>query len=356
MAVRRSKGSASADFRSLVAHHPRSFALAVGVGLAISTVALLEAAFFLVDRVQGRPAVVETDDGEMFVDDDVLGYALLPGSRVRSTKSVDGENVYDVVYTADGYGRRVTPSSGPTSADDVIVLFGCSNTFGEGVEDDQTLAHYLGLSFPDRAVINAAFRGYGPQQMLALLEDGRLDRFVEGKSVTAIYLFIDYHVERAVGSMVVTTTWGANMPAYVLDEEGRPVRLGSFRSTRPLTNWFYALVSKSNVLGHYNVDLPILTAGHYELTARIIEESAKRLAQKARRSQFLFVLHPTATRGPSLVPHLDRSVVEVLDYEGLWGRADTEFVIAGDWHPTPRAHETLAARIADSMAAGEHVR
>jgi hypothetical protein len=292
----------------------------------------------------------------MFVDDELLGYALAPGSHVRSTKSVDGETVYDVVYTADEYGRRVTPSSGPTSADDVIVLFGCSNTFGEGVEDDQTLAHYIGLAFPDRAVLNQAFRGYGPQQMLAMIEDGRLDRWVEGKSVTAIYLFIDAHVERAVGSMVVTTTWGAQMPAYALDEVGRPVRQGSFRSTRPLTNWFYALASKSNVLGHYNVDLPILTASHYRLTARLIDESAKRLAQKARRSQFLFVLHPTATRGPSLVPYLDRSVVQVLDYEGLWGRADTEFVIEGDWHPTPRAHETLAARIADHMATGEPVR
>ena len=88
-----------------------------------------------------------------------------------------------------------------------MVFFGGSNTFGEGVEDNQTMPFFFAAAAPDTAVYNYGFCGYGPQQMLALLEDHRIDPLIDGRDVIGVYLFIDAHVQRAVGSMVVVTTW-----------------------------------------------------------------------------------------------------------------------------------------------------
>ncbi len=345
----RSSGSPAADIQHIMERAPRRFASAFGVVLSLMLLGAIEGVFYLLTLREHAPLEVMKDTGSHFDGDDLLGYRLAPASRMHSVKEVDGRTIYDVVYTADSAGRRVTASSGPDTSGEVILFFGDSNTFGEGVNDDETLPHAVGLLVHDAAIYNYGFRGYGPQQMLAMLEDGRLDSLIEGRSVTAVYLFIDAHVQRAIGSMVVVTSWGTNMPRYVLDSDDRPVLRGSFRSSRPITHWLYALASKSRLLGRYHIDLPPTAARHFHLTARIIEESAKRIAAKAGRSRFVLALHPTVKTGKNLGREFSDPSVGVLDYSGLWASNDTRYLIDGDWHPTPLAHHTLAEKLVEDI-------
>jgi hypothetical protein len=50
-------------------------------------------------------------------------------------------------------------------------------------------------------------------------------------------------------------------------------------------------------------------------------------------------------RRDKLAPCFQDTGVEVLDYVGLYGRSDPDYVIEGDWHPTPRAYRALAEAI-----------
>lgn len=334
---------------------PRLAAAAAGLGFTLAILGVAECCFYLLDAGETGPEVLTRDGPSHFIGDDLLGYAVAPGSAMTSYKAIDGRVAYDVVYTIDAEGHRITPSSSPDATRDVVIFFGCSNTFGEGVHDDETLPYYVGLNLQDHAIINAAFRGYGPQQMLAMLEDGRLDAALEGRSVTAVYLFIDAHVQRAIGSMAVVTAWGADMPRYVLDASGQPQLMGSFRSSRPFVNALYAIASKSNILRHYRVELPPRSDAQFLLTARLIEASALRIANIADESHFYVVLHPSVKTGELLKPHLEGTGVEVLDYTGLWSPDDTRYAIEGDWHPTPLAHRTLADKLAADIASHANV-
>jgi hypothetical protein len=339
--------------RYLFTRRPAATALAIGMLLAGMVLFAVESAFEALAAREPRPEEIMsgTYTTEFFVDDPVLGYGPALGFRATATKQVDGVTIYDVVYTIDEQGRRVTPP--PAVADGPMVLFfGDSNTFGEGVKDTETLPSYVAGLDRSATVLNYGFCGYGPQGMLAMLEDGRLDDVVRGRDVIGVYLFIDAHVARAIGSMVVTTTWGADMPQYVSSGDHDVERRGSFRTGRSWENWFFALASRYRTLTHFRGDLPPLRDPHFDLTARLLAESARELHARAASSRFYVVLHPHVLTADKLLPHLEGTGIEVLNYVGLYDRNDKDFMIDKDWHPTPLAYQTIAGALVRDLGLG----
>ena len=116
-------------------------------------------------------------EGGYFGDDDELGYAPAPGRRVTSRKTMGKQLVYDVAYTFSGQGARVTKGD---RNGDTWLFMGCSFTFGEGVNDDETLPAYFSAGLGHQAnVVNLGFHGYGPHQMLRSLETDRLRPLID---------------------------------------------------------------------------------------------------------------------------------------------------------------------------------
>lgn len=70
-----------------------------------------------------------------------FGYRVRPGVHTSRRLAQNGEVIYDVSYTIgkDGYRKA---SSGETFN---AYIYGGSHTFGEGLNDNETLAHYLSL-------------------------------------------------------------------------------------------------------------------------------------------------------------------------------------------------------------------
>ena len=84
-----------------------------------------------------------------------------------------GASIYKAEYTIDSNLLRETLSAetGPT-----IAFFGDSFTFGEGVNDAETLPQaFADLLGRRERVLNLGFSGYGPHQFLAELQTGRFD-------------------------------------------------------------------------------------------------------------------------------------------------------------------------------------
>lgn len=167
------------------------------------------------------------DGFDQIVDD--VGY--IPGAnyRVTSKRIADGRTIYDVVYTVDEHGFRVTPKAGD-NPEACVLLFGDSFTFGEGVQDDQTFgADMVKMSGGKVAVYNLGESGWSTNHLLAGLQSGRFAKAVTCKPTDAVYLMLQDHVGRAVGR----SPWDKHGPRYKLGPDGTPVRDGNFDSGGP---------------------------------------------------------------------------------------------------------------------------
>jgi hypothetical protein len=157
--------------------------------------------------------------------DDVLGYAPDANAKVTSRKFHGNELIYDAVYTMDNDGLRVGPPSSAAATGACLIFMGDSHSFGEGLNDDQTLPYQLGVKSGGRyAVYNFGFSGYGPHQMLANLQTGRLSHIVRCQPTHFFYTALLEHVPRVAG----LAAWDRHGPRFVLDAGGNAVRDGNF--------------------------------------------------------------------------------------------------------------------------------
>ncbi|WP_202899143.1 SGNH/GDSL hydrolase family protein [Methylocapsa aurea] len=124
-----------------------------------------------------------------------------------------GAEVYSVDYTIDQNLLRQTRSceSGPT-----IVFFGCSYTFGDGVNDADTLPQQFADLFDHKQrVLNLGFSGYGPQQFLREIETGYFDSVIGAQSTVFVFLTAAWHAERTA----CKSYWTALAPRYALEND-----------------------------------------------------------------------------------------------------------------------------------------
>ena len=151
-----------------------------------------------------------------------LGYSASPGVfRAKKTRGFGTRLIYDVTYTIDANGLRQTPAPGCGPA---VFFFGSSTTFGEGVNDSETLPFYFAEATHLRAV-NFGLNGYGPHQMLRMLEVDRPGVAGAGVPQLVVYLADSDHILRAAGLAV----WDQDGPLYG-DRDGRATYSGSFRA------------------------------------------------------------------------------------------------------------------------------
>ncbi len=164
------------------------------------------------------------------VQDDVLGWAPQKGMLVHAFKAnpeglfhhPEGA-LFDVTYTIDGNGLRVSPPWRKNDLAGTVLFFGCSYTFGEGLPDNETLPYQVGrLSGGRYRTINFAFEGYSPAQMLASLEHGRLKQVMDTTPTDAFYVAAPIHVWRVAGR----TSWGGHAPRYILTGSGAVTQAG----------------------------------------------------------------------------------------------------------------------------------
>jgi hypothetical protein len=147
-----------------------------------------------------------------------------PGEfRARKLAS-DGELIYDVNYTIDSNGFRVTPQFEGVAKRSFNFL-GDSFTFGEGVQDRETMAYFVGdesrKAGKSVTVKNFGMSGGGVHQALAILQSK-----LPIDAHTHFMLTTPWHASRAACADFFTL----GSPKYVLGSSGEAVRDGYCRS------------------------------------------------------------------------------------------------------------------------------
>ena len=109
-------------------------------------------------------SVLRQHTPDIAVRDERYGYVLRPNAHDR-----ERQPDFDVMYTVDATGHRVTPS--PEQPRATVAFVGDSFTFGDGVEDTQTYSWLLGTQWSDVKVVNAGVSGWGITQGYLAIAD-----------------------------------------------------------------------------------------------------------------------------------------------------------------------------------------
>jgi len=160
---------------------------------------LLEALTAKSERVSG--AVVEKG---FFAYRPGIGWgAAGPGTfPARKIDRQSGTVIFDVTYSIDDTLSRKTESlaDGPT-----VAFFGDSFTFGEGVNDGETMPQaFADLTNHRLHVLNLGFPGYGPHQVLHALETGTFDSALGSRVRLIVLMTAPWHAERTACRLTYT--------------------------------------------------------------------------------------------------------------------------------------------------------
>lgn len=328
---------------ALLAILPSGLKLSVVITLLMIT-AIEGSCYFL--NQQSGPEVTSSQEPAIQGPHKDLGYAAIPGISSQSTKKYGDKIIYDVTYTLDEYGRRTNPGIAAQVADRYVLFFGGSFTFGEGLKDNQTLPASLAAILPDWKPYNYGHPGYGPQHVLTLLQQADLAEQVSEKDGILIYPIISAHVQRAIGSMIVYSSWGFNMPNYTLDSSGALVRNADFTSGRPLKAMLYSLLARSQLIKYIGLDMPIKESEEdMRLTAKIIAAAKQAYTSHFGNDNFYTLIWPGASTAKALIPYLEEEGIMTLDYFDAFDSGNEDYRIAGDGHPSALATEHLAQRL-----------
>ncbi len=286
---------------------------------------------------------------------DVLGYAPYKNMTVSHLRKHNNVLDFRVVYTIDSKGLRITPECN-TDCTGSILFFGCSLTFGTGVEDHETLPYKVSIGTQRKYhVHNFGYRGYGPHQMLAALEHGLVEPIVENPPEYVIYQTFPDHIRRAAG----LAEWDSHGPKYILNTEGTLLSAGHFDdsekqedteitlSQRVKFQLIKSLIIKK-ILDTYQFHYQVFSEAHIRLFVEIVNYSQQIIQARYPHCNFEILFWDSEDRisrniekklkGKGLHVHLMSNILP--DYQRK--RLSDYSLSLYDTHPSALAYQLIA--------------
>ena len=257
---------------------------------------------------------------------------------------------YNVTYTTNKYGLRVAPHDlrltqlNPNFKN--VIFFGCSFTFGEGVNDnesipfvfeDQSQGHYKAYNF--------AFHGYGAHQMLRILESDTIDKVItDRKPAIAIYQACTFHIERSAFKYPYIQ-WDTKGPRYRLDRNGNLVL-----STSKYSERLFRILSSSHLFSHLLDRLYLKRRTEYDIRLFIeMIKRSKKIFEDKYNGEFYVVYWDTYSDPDTkkIMSKLEKEQIGFFYASKIFGVNNMEnylekYAIAGEGHPNKLAYELIA--------------
>ncbi len=300
----------------------------------------------LPDQITGEPRPL---DQPSYKIKSPVGYALAPNDEAVHVKRLGDRPIISATYLIDAFGRRETRVPNAEDRGRFLLFFGDSNTFGEGVNQTETIPYQVGLMAPDYRPYNYAVSGYGPAQALDLIRWRDLPVEITEPSGIAVFIFLPTLIDRVRGASPVSAGWGMHFSCYQLNANGRLIRRGDFVHARPFLTLFYYLVTQSNVAQYFGLTFPReIRPGDFDLTAAVLAEIRRQIGIKLKVRRFYVVLAPVtgweARISRQLIPYLQRRNVSYLDLTGMFDASEPGYRLP-DYHYSARSDRMIARRL-----------
>jgi hypothetical protein len=154
----------------------------------------------------------------------------------------------------------------------------------------------------------------------------------------------------------VSTSWGRHFPYYTEGPRGELHTRGNFVHGRPFVTLGYFLWTRTGFAQYLGLDLPpSYSAAHYRLTAKVLKESHRLLAQQLNLRGFVVILSQVYDDTQRRIMEgmreaLAREGILYLDYTRLYDGRDLRYRLAKhDYHNSSTANQLIAARLAADL-------
>ena len=276
----------------------------------------------------------------------LIGYKPKKNFQYFEKKKIDNKIILDAVYSINNDGFRVTGSQ-EVDSDKCLVFYGGSITFGQSLNDEDTLPYILGNFFNENIkIFNFGFNGYGPHQFLSYLDHFENLSFFKCKKTIFIYSYISDHVGRVVGKR----SWGAKSPRYI-EDNNRLIFSGLFY------DYPFKLVMK--VRNNWNSSKFLRIIYNFEnvnindekLFVKVLKNIEQRLFQKFKDPIFIYVHWNDEILKVKNIQNYQFSLIQnflslrnTIDLKDVLIDQTKEYFnnIPGDFHPTKIANATIA--------------
>lgn len=281
--------------------------------------------------------------------DSLLGYR--PDNNKYSTgKKIFGDTlIYEMSYHLDSSGHRVTPDS--LSANKKFGIFlGCSFTFGDGLNDNETIPFFFSKNTKTFKGYNFGYSGYGPNHALVKLQHDSLNKIVTQKEGIGFYVYIHDHINRTIGSMSNFTINHGKAPCFEIEKENL-VHKGLFIDAHPDQSWVYKKMRENGFCRYFGIGYPFwLREKDFELTAKVLEEISKEFQKNFHTDQFYVIIYPSMSQkeyesDENIVKYLKIKKIKYLDYRKIFDTTTEGYFIPHDHHPTALANDILTKQI-----------
>ncbi len=200
----------------------RNRALIFNIGFIFLAIGAIEQYFITKDKDPNKT----TNSPGSACDSPILGF--IPAKNfVNHNVSYRGDTLlYDVKCTIDENGLRKTPPIIPNDSTKSVVFFGCSFTFGWGLNDNEVMPNIVQENVKNNyKVYNFGYNGYGPHHMLAAIEHNMVAPVLKYPPKVFIYVAMDVHYYRVLG----LNCYSRNALKYELDPKtNEPICVGHF--------------------------------------------------------------------------------------------------------------------------------
>jgi|GEM_PF-1398702 len=337
--------SVSARLKQLLQNHSKAVAVFLGLFMAYCTFMTVEfSCRYYFKHFYQEPYTQQTYwEPSSTVRDSIMGSKLQADTTISHAYVVNDSLIYKQYYHIDEFGRRITPSTKPDSLYDQFALItGCSFAFGYGLNEQETISHFID-SLTGKRPYNYAVSGYGTQQTLELLRSRDLHSEIDEPNGVLIHLFIDDHIKRLIGSRRLIKLWASHFPYYYLDGNELK-RNGSFWSGRHVQSRFYRAISESAFIGLFDIDVPwFVTDGHLKLFSTVLGEAKKEFLKQYPEGRFVVIIGPNSKLAPRVKNVLEEINMEVLDCANLLDKEKKEYKIHWtEGHPSTKYHLEIA--------------
>lgn len=276
-----------------------------------------------------------------------LGWGPKAPGAYPTEKRVDGKTIYRVTYTIDDDLLRHTATAAPGP---VVAFFGDSNTFGDGLDDKDTLPQAFADLEPGFDVVNLGFSAYSPAQALRELDVGLFDKRIAGARAFVL-LTGPWHSERTA----CKPNFAVRAPRY--ERVGGAIAYRGPCASGIGQTWqeFY-----KETAAYQAFLAPILqrpTHGDIETWLAIVGATAKLAHDKyGVPLVVLYVTQPggyldgTGFTDANLQQRLTEAGIHVID-TALQPAPGRVLTIPGDGHPSALANRLLAKKIVADLNA-----
>ncbi|MFC2175431.1 hypothetical protein ACFLR1_00495, partial [Bacteroidota bacterium] len=348
VALFRAKSTLGDFLKTLITSHPKKLLLYTSLFVGYCLIMTIEfSCRFYFKHLYESPYKESTYwSPSANIPDSTLGLKLPSDTVITHQYIVNDTVIYNRHYKIDSLGRRENPNVYPDSIyNQFAMVTGCSFAFGYGLDENNTLAYYLDSLLAYRGY-NYGISGHGSQQTLAILQSRNLKTEIQQDNGILVYLFIDDHIRRLIGSRRLIKMWARNFPYYTLHGTNLK-REGSFWTGRNMLSRLYLALSESAFINLFDIDIPWYTSNaHYELFGAVLREAQNEFLKQYPKGRFLVVIGPNSNLAKGAIKALEANQITYLNCSELLNKEEKKYKM--HWtekHPTKAYYLEVAEAV-----------